>query len=824
MLGAFMLATIWNDLRYSTRTLARNPSVTVLAIATIALGVGVNAGIFTVVNGLLFRDLPAPDAHELVTIQQSIEGVPGRAGNAGLGGFSTAEYRALSDRTTMLSGVFGNSDPTQTTLGGESPQQILGTIVTCEYFDVLRQPPALGRALRAADCATGADPVVVLSHKLWSAEFQADPGVIGRTIELNRQLFNVVGVAQEGTYGGLGFYRTDYFAPISMQPLLLPNENNYGNDKLGWLFLIGRRAGSIEQVRAELGVIAAQLDSEQAGRTTTMRVERATPLGMVSLIRDILVRVAGVVMIPFAFVLLIACANVANLLLARATARNREIAIRFSLGASRARVIRQLLTESVLISVAGGMLGSVLALWAFQALASAVIPTLTLPGLPPFFIDASPDFRVIAVMTAVMLATGALFGLAPAFQVSRPDLAVVIKQGAQSTGSSRGRLQSTLVGVQVAMTMVLMVGTGLLLRGLTATQTIDPGFEFRNIAVASYDMRGGGYDPAEAVVFQRRLLDEVRGLPGVEAAAQAITEPLNPDAEAAGIRLPAQDRTLIRSMPSNGVTPDYFDVVGIQIVRGRGFEDADMPSSTATIVTESTARNLWPNQEPIGQRLLMAVGPDQDVALEVVGVARDAQVTVVGLVEPYYLYMPASPRAAQLLKLVVKSRTDFTSTAGAIRAAAERIDPGLAVQVSPLETNFDYWRTLSGTLAGLAATLGSLAMTLGAVGIYGVVAYFVGRRKREIAIRAALGAQPGDVLAMILKRTMRPVVVGAVIGLGGAVAVSSVLSSVLFGVSPFDPIGIGAAALFVLVVAFAAGALPGRAAVRQPPLAALHHD
>ncbi len=819
-----MLATIWNDLRHSARTLARNPSVTVLAIATIALGVGVNAGIFTVVNGLLFRNLPAPDAHELVTIQQSIEGVPGRAGNAGLGGFSTAEYRALSDRTTMLSGVFGNSDPTETTLGGESPQQILGTIVTCEYFDVLRQPPALGRALRAADCATGADPVVVLSHELWSTAFQADASVIGRTIELNRQLFSVVGVAQEETYGGLGFYRTDYFAPISMQPLLLPNENSYGNDNLGWLFLIGRRAGSIEQVRAELGVIAAQLDSEQVGRMTRMRVERATPLGMVSFIRDILVRVAGVVMIPFAFVLLIACANVANLLLARATARNREIAIRFSLGASRARVIRQLLTESALISAAGGLFGSVLALWAFQALASAVIPTLTMPGLPPFYIDASPDFRVIAAMTAVMLATGALFGLAPALQVSRPDLAVVIKQGAQSTGGSRGRLQRTLVGVQVAMTMMLMVGTGLLLRGLAATQTIDPGFEFRNIAVATYDMRGAGYDPAEAAAFQRRLLDEVRGLPGVEAAAQVITEPLNPDAEAAGIRLPAEDRTRIRSVPLNGVTPDYFDVIGIPIVRGRGFEDADMAGSAATIVTESTARNLWPNQEPIGQRLLMAAGPDQDVALEVVGVARDAQVAVVGTVEPYYLYMPASPRVAQLLKLVVKSRTDFTSTAAAVRATAERIDPGLAVRVSPLETNFDYWRTLSGTVAGLAATLGFLAMALGAVGIYGVVAYFVGRRTREIAIRVALGARPGDVLAMILKRTMRPVVVGAVIGLGGAVAVSSVLSSVLFGVSPFDPIGIGAAALFVLVVAFVAGALPGRAAVRQPPLAALHHD
>jgi predicted permease len=732
----------------------------------------------------------------------------------------------LTERTTTLSGVFGHSDPTRTTLGGESPQEIVGTIVTCEYFDVLRQPPAMGRALRTEDCATGADAVVVLTHDVWSTVFESDAGIVGRVIELNRQLFTVVGVAQEGTYGALGFYRAGYFAPISTQPLLLPNEDSYGNDNRGWLSVIGRRAASIEQVRAEIGVVAAQIDGEQTGRITTMRVERATPLGMVGFIREMLVRVAAILMVPFAFVLLIACANVANLLLARATARSREMAIRFSLGASRARVMRQLLTESVLISVAGGALGSVLALWAFQTLTAVVIPMLTPVGLPPFFIDASPDFRVIGIMTFVTLGTGVLFGLAPAFQVSKPDLHATIKQGAQSTGGFRGgRLQGALVGVQVAMTMVLMVGVGLLLRGLTTTQTIDPGFDSSNIVVASYDLRGGGYDPEEAAVFQRRLLEEVRGLPGVEAVAQAITEPLNADTERIAIRLPTQDRTQVRRVDVNGVTPDYFDVVGISIVRGRGFEGADMTrTSTVAIVTESTVRNLWPDQEPIGQRLLMAVGPDQDVALEVVGVARDAQVAVVGQIEPHYLYLPASPRAAQLLQLLVKSGTDFVSTAAAVRAAAGRLDPGLAVQLKPLEANLDYWRKLSGILTGLGASLGLLALTLGAVGIYGVVAYFVGRRKREIAIRVALGARPGDVLEMVLRRTMRPVVIGAVVGLAGAVGVSRVLSSVLFGVSPFDPIGIGAAALFVLGVAFAAGFVPGRTAVRQHPSAALHYE
>jgi predicted permease len=459
-------------------------------------------------------------------------------------------------------------------------------------------------------------------------------------------------------------------------------------------------------------------------------------------------------MAPFAFVLLIACANVANLLLARATARNREIAIRFSLGASRTRVIRQLLTESVLISIAGGVLGTVLALWAFQALAAIVIPTLTPVGLPPFFIDASPDFRVIAVMAAVTLGTGVLFGLAPAFQVSKPDLHAAIKQGAQTTGSPRrGRLQGTLVGVQVAMTMVLMVGVGLLLRGLTATQTIDPGFDSRGVAVASYELRGS-YNLEEAGAFQRRLLRDIQALPGVEVAAHAITEPLNIDTQGLPIGLPTQDRNQFRTMALNGVTPDYFDVVGISIVRGRAFEDGDMTDrSPAAIVTESTARNLWPGEEPLGQRLLMAVGPDQDVALEVVGVARDAQVTAVGQVEPYYLYRPVPSSTVFLFRLLVKSRTDFASTAAAIRAVVEDLDPGLAVQVSPLAANVDYWRNLSSTVAMLAGALGFLGLTLGAVGIYGVVAYFVGRRTREIAIRVALGARPGSLLAMILRRT-----------------------------------------------------------------------
>jgi predicted permease len=317
------------------------------------------------------------------------------------------------------------------------------------------------------------------------------------------------------------------------------------------------------------------------------------------------------------------------------------------------------------------------------------------------------------------------------------------------------------------------------------------------------------------------LLDEVRSLPTVEAAAQAFTEPLNPDAESMGIRLPTDQRAQFRQANWNAVTREYFDVVGIPIVRGRAFEDADMQDASAVIiVTESTARNLWPDQDPIGQRLLK-LGPDPDVTHEVVGVARDAQVTVVGQVEPYYVYLPASPRAAQSLRLVVKGRADFASTAAAIRAAAARLDAGLAVQVSPLEANLEYWRRLSGILTGLGASLGLLALTLGAVGIYGVVAYFVGRRTREIAIRVALGARRADVFWLVIGEGAALCAAGVVIGIAGAVATTRWLASELYGISATDPLTYASVAAAVSLVTLAACYVPTRRAMRVDPLMVL---
>jgi predicted permease len=816
-----MFAHLGNDVRYAARRLSTSPGFTVAAIATIALGVGINTGIFSVINGVLFRDIPAPDSRELVSIAQTIEGVPDREGNVFMGLLSTAEYQAYRDRSETLAAVMGHSEPIGTMLGGaEAPRQIGGLLVTCAYFDVLEQQPAMGRGLTEQDCRTGADPVVVLGHEFWMTTYAADPTIIGRTVELSRQLFTVVGIAPERIYSGM--FRAQFFAPVSAQPLLLPDENTYENDQASWLFLIGRRNSGIDEVRAELGVIAAQIDQEQAGRSTTLTVERAKPLTIPPFVRGAAMAAGAVVMTAFGLILLIACANVANLLLARGAMRSREFAVRLALGASRARVMRELLIESMLLSVAGGVLGSVLAFWSFQALVAVALPTIMPVGLPSLALDASPDIRVLWVTLALTFGTGLLFGLAPALHASKPDLHSVMKQDSAGAGSGRrGRLQATLVGAQVALCMVLMIGAGLLLRGLYAAHTVDPGFDYRDVTVLSYDyVEDTGHDDDDA--FWLRLMEEIGALRGTEAVAYTMREPLGDDFVQIAVRLPGQGENEARFAELNSVTPGYFSAIGLPLLLGRSFTDADLTEDgrRTAIVSESTARNLWPGADPIGQTLLWDGARDDEVSLTIVGVVKDAQVRTLGQIDPYYVYLP--DRVGE--KLLVKSRADFAATAAGIRGVVRALDPSLPVPVYPLEANVDRWQGISGLVTTLAASLGALALVLAAVGIFGVVAYFVSRRYREIGIRMALGARPRDVVGLILRRTMRPVVVGAVFGVAAAIAISGILSSVLFGVSPVDVIGLGGTTLFVLAVAVAAGALPARRATRVDLIATLHYE
>jgi predicted permease len=819
-----MFSSLWNDIRYGARGLRHNPGFASMAVLAIALGIGVNTGIFSVLNGMALRPLPAADANELVSIYQNFHGGQMRSARGARSMFSLLEYQNYHDHNQTLTGLMAYAPLWTVTLGGEGPQEIVGEIVSCNYFDVLLQRPAVGPGFTTSNCDTpGAPPVVVLSHDLWTNTFVSDPAIIGKSIVLNREIFRVVGVAAPGFHGTEAI-RSTYWAPISTEQLLSRDGGFLTNDHLSWLLLVGRKkpATSIERVRADLAVIAGQIDQLDPGRVTSLSIQRATSFAEPQT-RRALIAGSTVVLAGFGLVLLIACANVANLLLARAAGRKKEIAVRLSVGASRGRLIQQLLTESVLIALAGGALGSLFALWSFQSIAVYVLSRLP-SGIPPLVIDATPDLRVFWFALVLTFVTGIIFGLTPAIQASRPDLNVALKEDSAGSGRrSGGFLRNALVGVQVAVCMVLLISAGLLLRGLYAAQTVDPGFEYKNISVVSFDLRGQGYDDAKGAVFQKLVQDRIGSLPGVDRVAEVSVPPLSAGSFGTIFTLPGQEQR--HRTEYNPVSPEYFSVVGIPIVRGRTFTVAETQGApNAVIVTESTARRFWPGEDPIGKTLTMGMGKNQRGTFEIIGVAKDAQVSRVGETDTVYLYTPAGPNEQRGAQVLVRSALDFASIAAGIRTMMQGLDPNLVVNVNRLEDNLDFWRSISRLAAGLSGSLGALALLLASIGVYGVVSYGVSRRLRELGIRMVLGADARGMLAMVLRQAMRPVLAGAAIGAIACAGVSRILSGILFGVSALDPVAFVLAGGFLLLVALAASLVPAIRATRVDPLTMLHYE
>ena len=810
-----MLANFWSDIRYTLRIFRRNPGFAVAAVVPIALGIGINTGVFSVLNNVAFRPLPAPHPTELVSVYQEFQGVQRRRVRGARMMFSTPEYRVYRDTTRTLSGVAAYSMPWTVTLGGQSPQEIEGVLVTCNYFDVLQLRPAIGTGFTSAKCDTrSGPPAVVLSHSLWTRAFAADPEIVGKTITLNGQPVALVGVAPEG-FDGIELTKAAFFASTSLQ-------QGFNDDpQLSWLTLLGRRerVADISQVRAELTVIAGQIDRQQPGRTTVLNVAPATSLTFPVARREFF-SLAAVVMAAFALVLLIACANVANVLLARAAGRTKEIAVRLSVGASRGRLVQQLLTESLTIALAGGIAGSLLAWWSFQMLL-ARLPSY-LPGdMPQPRIDAHPDLTVLWFGLGLTVITALVCGMVPAIRASKPELHTAMKQDGADFGRRAGWLRGTLITVQISVCMVLLISAGLLLRALYAAHTIDAGFDYRNVAVVSPALRGPSYDDARVAAFQRRFMERIRSLPGVELAAQVSKVPLSPGRQQTTFRLPHQQDELVVDL--NSVSPEYFSLLGIPIARGRTFTAAELQGAPrAVVVSEATARRYWPGQDPVGRFILM--GADRNAPLEVVGVAKDAHVSHVAETESSYMYLPAGPTAQRGLRALVRSDTDFGALARSISAAGRELDPELVVRVDRLEGNIEYWRGRSRLTASLSGALSLLALLLAMVGVYGVVSYVVSRRRREVGIRLTLGATARDVQQLIIRQTLRPIVIGVVIGVAAAAAASRTLESVLFGISPFDPIAFTAAALFLVSVAVVAALLPTREALRVDPVTALRYE
>ena len=803
-----MLSNLRSDIRYTLRTLSRNPGFAAAAIVPIALGIGLNTAVFSVLNSVAWRPLPVPDAGALVSIHQEFRGGPRRTVHGARALFSIPEYRAYRDGAQTLTDVMAYSRRWSATVHRDSPREVEGILVTCNYFDVLGISPAIGTGFTASNCGADVAPVVVLSHALWAGAFGADPRILQKPIVLNGRAVTVVGVAPAG-FDGVDMAKAAFFAPAAAAVLFGADPDLHENPHVSWLTLIGRRRSdaSIEQVRAELSTIARQIDQQQAGRTTTLIVEPAAALSLPVQRRGVLMG-AAVVMAAFGLVLLIAAANVANILLARGASRSREIAIRMSIGANRRRLLQQLLTESAIIAGAGAGCGTILFSWSFQVLVPWLLTAV--PGAEPLRIDATLDLNVFAFALVIAVVTALVFGLVPALQTCRQDVHAAMKLDVLSATSGRDWMRAMLVGGQIALCTLLLIPAGLLSRALDAAYEFDPGFDHDDVAVVSIALRDRRYEGSNAALFREQWMERLRSVPGVENVASASRIPLSPGRSQTTMRIGGGGAEHVIDV--NAVTPEFFSVLGLPIVRGRVFADTE---SNAVLVTEPTARRYWPGQDALGQAVTI-----DGTRRVIVGVVGNVRLSQSEAAMRSYVFLPGIA-VAQRIVVLARTGTDFETFAAAVRDETRRMDPGLAVNVSPLSETIAFLQTLSQVAASGAGVVGALAVCLASSGLYGVVAYVLSRRRREIGVRMALGATARDVHRLMRQQMLRPVAFGLAIGVACAAAGAQVLRSVLFGVSPYDPVAFIGAPALVLAIAAVTAFAPTRRTLRADPVAVL---
>jgi predicted permease len=713
----------------------------------------------------------------------------------------------------------------EATLGGEKAQRLNGQLTTCNYFDMLHVKPELGRGFADYECATADEnAVVVLSDKLWRGVFNADPLIIGQTIHLNRRPFQVIGIAPAG-YDGAEFSEAQFWAPITMQKAVHPGRNLLDDENMSWLMMLGRLqpGASLDQVRSELRVVAERADQSHPGRHTKLAIQRASMFDLPEE-RPIVFAVGAVALAAVGLVLLVVCANLANLFLARVSGRAREMSIRLTLGASRIRLMRQIVTESLLIALLGGVVGVIFAWWSSEGIVAFTSAKMPKDEIGTIKVNVAPDWHVLAYAFGISVLTCLAFGLAPALRASRANLSQSLKSG--GAGGASGRRANSfsgrvLVGVQVAFSMILLLAAGLLMRGLYHAQTIDPGFEMRDTAVVNLDLNEEGYDASRASTFQRDLLQRLAALPGVDGVSAASSTPLS------GNRIFSQFS--ISGNPNDGreveldnVSPGFFGVLGIPIVRGRDFTEADIAAGgNVLIASEAAARKFWPGEDPIGKGLF---GYDDKKISVVIGVARDSNISHLDQPHPVFLFLPAGKDDQIRMRVLVHNSRGFAAVAPEIRNVVHVMDSEILVGITPLEANLEDLRAPSKIVAIVAGVLGMLALSLASLGVYGMVSCAVGRRTREIGIRMALGAGGGNVQRLIVRQAMRPVVIGILIGIAGCAAVSKILSVLLFGLSAHDPIAFLSVPAFLFAVALAACYLPARRAVRVDPMAVLRYE
>jgi predicted permease len=818
--------TILNDLRFAVRLLSRNPVLTLVAVLSLGLGIGANTTMFTLINEVFLRPLPVKEPSRLVSMF-TIDERNRQAAFGALAPTSRLNFEDYRERNEVFETLVAHAFTGVSIAGGSGePEQVAAEIVSPGYFAMLAPPLAAGRGFVPEEEHTvGGAAVTVLSYGLWQRRFGGEPAAIGRSISLNGRAFTIVGVTGEAFRGTNVIGGPQLWVPFSMY-----RETTSGFTLQNWdsrralLFNVtGRLAPqvSVEQATANLNTIAKSLaesfPNDNQGRSVTLLplTEATIPPAF----RGNFITAGGLLMVIVGLVLLVACANVANLLIARASARKQEIAVRLSLGASRVRLIRQLLIESTVLGVLGGLAGLLIALWARPGLLA-----LRPPFLPDDALTARVDGTVLVFTCVIALATGILFGLVPALQFSRPDLAVELKDRSSQPSGSRRRFttRNALVVAQVALSLVALVGAGLFLRSLANARAIDPGFDAEHLAVMSFNLTSLGLPPEAAADRQRQILERVRAVAGIDRAAYANTVPLAGGGFMRSVFLEGQDTTDQRAgrlVQVSNVGEGYFATVGIPLLRGRDFTTADSGESPhVVVINETMARQFWPNEEALGKRFKFFRA---QAFTEVVGVVRDSKYNFIGEDPQPYMYRPMTQDPQPAVTLHLKSDRP-EATLGTARAVVQQMESNMPlVGVFSMRDVFDQalWAPRMGAL--LLAIFGGLALLLASVGVYGVMAYSVTQRTRELGIRLALGATASEVRLMVFRQGLALTVLGIGVGLAAAMALANLVSTLLYGVSAVDPLTFLAIPALLIGVAALATYLPARRASRVDPVIAL---